>query len=435
MMEALLNKALRGSEQAEIYRLRQQTDQIHFENGRLKEMESKMQSGLSLRIIKDGCLGFAYTKNLLSPDDLVQQAQDSLQGQVEAPFDLPSDPPPLSLQTFDPFLFKVSNAKLVEEGRRICDFLKARVQAQVNVSLHRQNQEIELVNNRGLHQHLINSSYFVNASLLFPGSQAGIEQHHSAKGFSEFPEETLLSILSLFQQSLKELRPQPGRMKVMFFPETLYALIWRIQAAANGKNIYEKTSPLLDKKEALLFDSQITLYDDPLNDAQPQARGFDDEGIPCRRIAIIDRGVLKNFYYDLFYAGKLKKEPSGQGFKSALWGGETVAIKPRPALEYLYLQPGEHSLAELIRSIDRGILVAGVLGAHSGNILNGDFSIGLTPAIYVEKGEILGRVKEAMAAGNIYEVLKKVAALEDTAHPTYGGTFPALLLEDVNVAW
>ena len=36
-------------------------------------------------------------------------------------------------------------------------------------------------------------------------------------------------------------------MKVLFFPETLYALIWRIQAAANGKNIYEKTSPLVDK--------------------------------------------------------------------------------------------------------------------------------------------------------------------------------------------
>jgi PmbA protein len=433
-MEQLLEKAIQASHQAEIYRLEQQSDQIHFENGRLKEIESSMQSGLSLRLIKDGCLGFAYTKNLLNPEDLVHQALDSLQGRVEAPFDFPLNPFPTALQTYDPHLVEVSNSTLVEEGRRICESLTARVQGQVNVSIHRAIHQIHLVNSRGLDQSLKSSSYFLNASLLFPGSQAGLDRHLSRKGFEAFPEEKLDFLHRLFNQSLKEVRPKAGKMKALFFPETLYALIWRIQAAANGKNIYEKTSPLLDKMGASLFDSQITLVDDPLNEAQPQARGFDDEGTPCHRLPLIDQGVLKNFYYDLFYAGKLKRPPSGQGYKSAIWGGETVALKPRPALEYLYLKPGEKSLEDLIRSIDRGILVAGVLGAHSGNILNGDFSIGLAPAIYVEKGEILGQVKDAMAAGNIYETLKEVVALEDKAHPTYGGTFPALLLDQVNVA-
>ncbi|MBA4394081.1 MAG: TldD/PmbA family protein [Desulfobacca sp.] len=434
-MEQLLKKARQASHQAEIYLLKQQSDQIHFENGRLKEIESKMQSGLSLRIIKDGCLGFAYTKNLLNPDDLVQQALDSLQGKVEAPFDFPQDPPLPVLQTYDPRLTDVTNSTLVEEGRRICESLIARVQAQVNVSIHRATHEIRLVNSRGFNQSQKSSSYFLNASILFPGSQAGLDRHLSRKGFEEFPDEQLDFLQRVFNQSLKEVRPTPGKMKVLFFPETLYALIWRIQAAANGKNIYEKTSPLLDKMESCLFDPKITLYDDPLNDTQPQARSFDDEGTPCRQLPIIDQGLLKNFYTDLFYAGKLKKSPSGQGYKSALWGGETVALKPRPTLDYLYLKPGEKSLEELIRSIDRGVLVAGVLGAHSGNILNGDFSIGLAPAIYVENGEILGRVKDAMAGGNIYETLKEVVALEDRAHPTYGGTFPALLLDQVNVAW
>jgi PmbA protein len=53
----------------------------------------------------------------------------------------------------------------------------------------------------------------------------------------------------------------------------------------------------------------------------------------------------------------------------------------------------------------------------------------------VENGEIIGRVKDAMAAGNIYESLKNVVALEDRGHSTYGGTFPSLLLDQVNVAW
>jgi PmbA protein len=224
-------------------------------------------------------------------------------------------------------------------------------------------------------------------------------------------------------------------MQVLFFPETLYGLVWRIQAGTNGKNIYEKTSPLLNKIGVHLFDPKLSLLDDPLMADQPLARSFDDEGSPCSRFMLIDQGVLKNNYLDLYYAGKLKTAPTGHGYKSATWGGEIIALRPRPALEYLYLQPGDRSLREMIRSMDQGILVAGVLGAHSGNILNGDFSFGLSPAIYVEKGEIVGRVKDAMAAGNIYENLKEVIALEDTAHPTYGGTFPAVLLDGVSVTW
>lgn len=224
-------------------------------------------------------------------------------------------------------------------------------------------------------------------------------------------------------------------MKVLFFPETLYALLWRFQAAANGKNIYEKTSPLLDKIGLPLFDAKLSLFDDPLKADQPLARSFDDEGTACSPFPLIQKGVFQNYYLDLYYAGKLKKAPTGHGYKSAMWGGETLSLRPRPTLEYLHLQPGDRSFWDMVRSMDRGLLVAGVLGAHSGNILNGDFSFGLAPALYVEKGEVVGRVKDAMAAGTIYETLKEVVSLENTAHPTYGGTFPAVLVNEVNVNW
>lgn len=434
-MEPLLEKARQAADQAEIYFLEQQSDRIQFENGRLKEIESKMQSGLSLRIIKDGCLGFVYTKNLLSPEDLLSQALDSLKGQVEAPFDFPSNLPWPALQTDDPLLAEVTNSALVEEGQWVCAYLTARARGEVNVSIHRSIQKMRLLNSRGLDQSLTHSSYFLNASLLFPGSQAGLDRHIHEKGYQRFPVEKLDGLQDIFNQSLKEIRPRPGKMKALFFPETLYALVWRLQAAANGKNIYEKTSPLLDKIGASLFDPKLTLYDDPLNDRQPLARAFDDEGTLCRKFPLIDRGIVHNYYFDRTYAGKLKTTPTGHGYKSAMWGGETIALRPKPALEYLYLAPGDTSFGDLVKSMDRGVLVAGVLGAHSGNILNGDFSMGLAPAIYVEKGRIVGRVKDAMAAGNIYETLKEIVALEDRVQPTYGGTFPALLLDQVTVSW
>ena len=126
-----------------------------------------------------------------------------------------------------------------------------------------------------------------------------------------------------------------------------------------------------------IFDEKLTIVDDPLNDRLPGARGFDDEGIPCRPLTLVDEGVLKTFYYDLFYAKKLNALPTGHGYKSAMWGGETVSFKPAPSLSHVHIKPGTHSFRGLVRSMDKGVVIAGVMGAHSGNILNGDYSVGL----------------------------------------------------------
>jgi len=84
--------------------------------------------------------------------------------------------------------------------------------------------------------------------------------------------------------------------------------------------------------------------------------------------------------------------------------------------------------------MDKGIVVAGALGAHSGNIQNGDFSIGLSPGLYVDNGEIVGHVKDAMIAGNIYNAMKNVIDIEDTCYPVSAGTFPAIIFDNISVA-
>ncbi|MCL0064069.1 TldD/PmbA family protein, partial [Dehalococcoidia bacterium] len=254
------------------------------------------------------------------------------------------------------------------------------------------------------------------------------------KHFEKTPDEHLNFILHTYNKSLKEVSPRGGKMKVLFLPDTMYSLIWRLQSATNGKNIYEKKSPVSEKLGQEIFNRQLTIYNDPLNDDIPGARSFDDEGTPCRYFPVVENGILQNFYYDLHYAAKLKASPTGHGFRSAMWGGDSIATKPTPSLDHLFIKPGDKSLSELIKSIDCGIIIAGVLGAHSGNIPNGDFSMGLSPGLYVENGEIVGNVKDAMVAGNIYEVMKNVLAIEDTLYPAMMGTFPAILFDSVSVA-
>ena len=431
-MEALLEIAKKVSDQVEIYSLEQATDSVSFENAKLKDIDSKLQSGISLRIIKDGKLGFAFTRNLISGEEFLQNALDSLS--VEAGFDLPVTRDPAQLDTYNSAIETLTNTNIVDECNRICEMLGPRRSGQINIEAGRVTSRVRLINSNGTDLSSRSSLYYCYTAIMYPGSYSSISRLVALKHFERTPDEHLNFIVNTYNKSLKEASPRGGKMKVLFLPDTIYSLMWRLASATNGKNIYEGKSPVSEKLGDEMFDRQLTVYNDPLNDQFPGARSFDDEGTPCRYFPVVENGVLKNFYYDLHYADKLNASPTGHGFRSAMWGGDSIATKPTPSLDHGFIKPGDKSLSELIGSIDRGIIIAGVLGAHSGNIPNGDFSMGLSPGLYVEKGEIVGNVKDAMVAGNIYEVMKNVLAIEDTLYPAMMGTFPAILFDSVSVA-
>jgi PmbA protein len=267
----------------------------------------------------------------------------------------------------------------------------------------------------------------MNTQIMYPYSYASLNRPLVSKSFEKASDVYLDYLADTYNRSAKEVVPDAGKMKVLFLPETVYVLMWRLQSATSGVSIYQNVSPLAERINEKIFDDGFSVHNEPLNDALPGARAFDDEGTPCTSFPIIEKGVLKNFYYDLYFAQKLMTSPTGHGFRGSL------SSKPVPALGHLSISAGKTSFSDLVRSIDRGIIIAGALGAHSGNIPNGDFSIGLSPGLYVEKGEITGHVKDAMATGNIYDTLKNIVGTEDTLYPSSGGNFPSLLFDNINV--
>ena len=66
-------------------------------------------------------MGFAYTRNLMNREELIQNALDSLKGGVEGLFDLPLTKDLPSLDTYDPSIETLTNAAMVEECGRLCE--------------------------------------------------------------------------------------------------------------------------------------------------------------------------------------------------------------------------------------------------------------------------------------------------------------------------
>lgn len=434
MMERLLKKAMKYCDQAEVYVLDQTIDRITVQNMKLQDIESQIQSGVSLRIIKKGILGFSYTKNLGNRDELLDNALNSLKGDVRVALRFPKTLKAKDLFTYDPSIEDLTNRAIVAECKKVAKYLKVRTKGQININAGHARSLIRLFNSSGTDLSARFSTYFLATSLLYPRSYAGIRRIFTDRTFVATPHDHLDDIVGLYNSAPETVSIHGGLMNVMFLPEALYALMWRLQSGMSGRSVYGNQSPLAKKIGKKICDQKVTITNNPLNDTYPGARAFDDEGTPCSRFPLITGGVLKNFYYDLDYAGKMKTRATGHGFKTTQWGGETIALKPTPALEHLCIEPGNEPFSNLLARMDRGVIVVNALGAHSGNIPNGDFSIGLAPGLYVEKGKIVGRIKDAMVAGNVYDIMKKVVAIEDTAHLTFMGIFPSILFDNVKVS-
>ncbi len=432
-MEKMLTLAQSQSDQAEMYSLDQIDNTLRFEDNRLKDIQSTMQSGMSIRIIKDQRLGFAYTKNLRDPNELMQNALHSLHGGVRVDFDFPQTNTVPDLNTYDATITQTKNAAIAEECRRISAFLEEKTDGQVNIHAGTTINKVRIMNTAGTDLSMETSYYSITILILYPGSATGIHKSFVYKNYKSLDDSELRMIAELYNQGKKEPATSGGRMKVLFMPEAMYTLMWRLQSATSGEALYHRQSPLAEQLGQRIFDEKLTIIDNPLDDTKPGARAFDDEGTACREWPVIENGILKNFYHDLYYAAKKGTQPTGHGFKGSRWPGDLISLKPAPALQHLSIKPGTESLGRLIENMERGVIVCGALGAHSGNIPNGDFSIGLSPGLYVEKGKIAGRIKDAMIAGNIYDVMKRVVGIEDKVHPAYTGYYPAILFDGISV--
>ncbi len=146
----MLSIAHKRVDQAEIYFYNSQTNHAKYENGRLDEIKSSIQSGYSLRIIKDHTLGFGYTKNIRDPEAFVELTLNSLKTNTRANFSFPEPFIPQRLNTYNPEIEKVNMPQVIEECNRILEIVKTRIDGKVDILAAYGVSEIHIANTNGL---------------------------------------------------------------------------------------------------------------------------------------------------------------------------------------------------------------------------------------------------------------------------------------------
>lgn len=153
----------------------------------------------------------------------------------------------------------------------------------------------------------------------------------------------------------------------------------------------------------------ITVIDDPTLPNLYGSYEIDDEGTPAKRTILIERGILKDFLYDRYSALKFGREPNGHGRR------ESFRHLPIPRMSNTFIAPGPHKAEDIIKSIDRGLLVR-KMGGGEVNPLTGDFVFEVREGYYIENGEVAYPVKGATLVGNGPKVLEIIDMVANDLH-------------------
>ena len=132
------------------------------------------------------------------------------------------------------------------------------------------------------------------------------------------------------------------------------------------------------------------------------------------------------FVYDLDTAAKANTVSTGNGER-------TYSSTPLPGFSSLIIPPGSKSTKEIISNTKNGIWIHSVLGAGQSNMLAGDFSLNAHLAYRIVNGEIIGRIKDTMISGNIYETFNNITAISSDVNDGSHHHFPAMAFAGITV--
>jgi PmbA protein len=86
-----------------------------------------------------------------------------------------------------------------------------------------------------------------------------------------------------------------------------------------------------------------------------------------------------------------------------------------------------------MKAMNKGIYVTETMGMHTANPISGEYSVGVS-GLWIENGDIVHPVKEAVISGNILQLFKNILLVGDDLH-FYGNIGTShLLARDIDIS-
>ena len=219
-----------------------------------------------------------------------------------------------------------------------------------------------------------------------------------------------------------------GRYTVILEPAAVLDLAGQMFADFSATAIRDGRSFLNDRIGKKVFGGNITIHDDACHPLQSGAP-FDGEGVPRRRLTLVDGGVDRDIAYSRQAAALAGAVPTGHGFPLPNEYGETPVN--------IVIAGGDSSVEKMLASTERGVLVTRFWYIREVDPYQKIFT-GMTRdgTFLVEGGRVTAGIRNFRFNQSLVEMLSNVESLSAPVRASGEETFdmvvPAMKVRDFN---
>ena len=286
----------------------------------------------------------------------------------------------------------------------------------ISGSLNIVSEEFEIQNSHGL-SYSENASYIsglINTESNFGNLNVnGIGQECSRMLDSFEPEKIGSKAKQMCLESINPVSCEDSQHSIIFEPYAFGELLaFVIAPNFNLKTYFENRSCFSQKLDTKIASENFSIVDDPHIPDGIGSKILDDEGTPTKSQFLIENGIMKNTYSDLFSAYKESQNSSGNASRPGSPMGRYAESTPIPSPHNLSVKGPTITEDELIKETKHGILVGRLWYTYPVNPIKGDFSCTARSGIrIIENGKIVGPAKPVRIIHNLFPLFGNISGI------------------------
>ncbi|MEL6258896.1 MAG: metallopeptidase TldD-related protein, partial [Pseudomonadota bacterium] len=357
----LLNDAVQGADDGELYIERSRSESFVFDDGRLKSAAFDTDQGFGLRVVAGEAAGYAHSSELTEAA-IARAASTASAAKRGYSGSLAEGPRPSNRQLYRPidpteapdFGSKTSLLAEIDAWTRARD---PRV-VQVSVSMAGGRKDVDIVRPGGAVFHDVRPLVRLNVSVTLEENGRRESAGAGAGGRAAYDEwirperwrGLVERALKKAETNLQSVPAPAGEMPVVLGPGWPAVLLHEaVGHGLEGDFNRKGTSVYAGRVGEQVAAKGVTVIDDGTIEHRRGSLSIDDEGTETQRTVLIEDGVLKGYMQDRQNARLMGVAPTGNGRR------ESFDALPMPRMTNTFMTAGEQDPQEIVQSLKRGV--------------------------------------------------------------------------------
>jgi len=416
--KAVTHSKNKGIDEFEIIAIKKNITTVRITDSEIVEIKQNFDKNYGARLIHQKKITSLQTTNIENITDIIDEGLETTIKLKPRKFwkGLPQKKENIRIEgTFDKKLKHISGSNATDIAQNMINSSENKKIDTITGSLNIVYEDFELNNSNGLNFN--NESTYISGIInaesehsITPVSGIG---HACGRTLSNFsPEQIGIDAKNMCINSINPQKINSDEYTIIFDPYSVGELLaFVIAGNFNFKTFKEKKSCFSNNFKNKIATEEFNLTDNPHIPEGIGTKSIDDEGTKTEKIKLIENGIFKNIFSNLYDSYKEGEEKSsGNAIRMGSPMGRSADPIPISAPHNLVITAGSSSQEDMIRETKHGLLVGRLWYTYAVNPIKGDFSCTARSGIQIiENGEVIGPGRSVRIVHNLTNLLNNIS--------------------------